>query len=377
MEPIRSLHLNSARSWRGGERQTLLLVEGLRQQGHLAEIVCPPGTPLSRRASACGVPVHEVPLRGELDLPSALKVRRLIQQIEPHILQMHTAHAHTIGRLAHLGMGDSPAVIVQRRVDFSIHRSGTPGLTRLKYQHGIHRYVAISHKIKAVLEKDGIDSQQIRVVHSGVPPLPEPQKSAQEIGQQLGLPRDTLLLGCVGALSEHKGHRHLLKAMSMMADRRRPPHLVLVGEGELSQELDALAHQYGVAERVHFVGFQKEIASWYHAIDLFLHPSTEEGLGTSILDALAVGKTVIACDVGGIPEVIEDGVTGRLAVAADARSLAEVIDELIDDPATASQLGTAGQQRVYEVFSAEAMVRGNIEVHRELLEELKPKEALQ
>lgn len=375
MEPICSLHLNTARSWRGGERQTLLLLEGLRREGHAASVVCPPGSPLAQRAQASGIPVHEIPLRGELDLSSAMKLRRLILEMKPQILQLHTAHAHSTGLLSRLGLGTRPAVIVQRRVDFSIHRSGTPGLTRLKYQFGVDRYIAISHKISEVLQRDDIDPKRIRVVHSGVPPLPEPVRSTDELRNRWQLDKDAPLLGTIGALTEHKGHRHLIEAMALLRPRDPAAQLVLIGEGEEAQTLDAVAAQQGVADRVHRIGFEEDVSSWLHALDLFIHPSLDEGLGTSILDALQAGRTVIASDVGGIPEVIEDGVTGRLVAAADPRQLAEVIDELLDDPAAAADLATAGQQLQKHKFSADAMVRGNIEVHQELLEELQAGES--
>jgi len=376
MEPIRSLHLNTARSWRGGERQTLLLVEGLRQIGHDAEMVCPPESPLARRALEASIPVHQIPLRGELDLSSAIQLRQLIQRFHPQILQLHTAHSHTIGLLARLGLGLHPGVIVQRRVDFSIHRSGTPVLTDLKYQHGVQRYIAISHKIAAVLEQDGIEQDRIRVVHSGVSPLADPLRSAAQVRDQLQLDASTPLLGSVGALQQHKGHIHLVQAMAQLRDRHPRAHLVLIGDGKLDKSLRDSARKLGIEERVHRVGFQEDVASWLSALDLYIHPSLEEGLGTSILDALGAGRTVIASDVGGIPEVIEDGVTGRLVAAANPALLAEVIDQMLDDPTTAARLAETGKQRATSQFSAEAMVEGNIRVHRELLEELQSGESI-
>ncbi|HIC22160.1 MAG TPA: hypothetical protein EYO84_01950, partial [Planctomycetes bacterium] len=130
MQPISSLHLNTARSWRGGERQTLLLLEGLLRRGHQAALVCPPDTPLGRRATAEGISVHALSMRGARDL---MKFRHLVRELNPQIIQYHTAHAHSSGLLARIGLGTRSKTIVQRRVGFSIHRSGFPGLTHLKY----------------------------------------------------------------------------------------------------------------------------------------------------------------------------------------------------------------------------------------------------
>ncbi|HIC22166.1 MAG TPA: glycosyltransferase [Planctomycetes bacterium] len=370
MEPICSLHLNTATSWRGGERQTLLLVEGLRREGHQASIACPPASPLAERARSSGIPVDEIPLRGELDLSSVRQLRRLIQHIDPQILQLHTAHAHTIGLLANFGLRRAPSVIVQRRVDFSIYRSGTPFLTRFKYRHGVDRYIAISDKIAEVLQQDGVDPQRIRVVHSGVTALPDPGQTVKQLRDQLQLPDSAPLLGSVGALSEHKGHRYLIEAMGLLKSRQAAAHLVLIGDGEEAEAIDTLAQQNGIADRIHRVGFQDDVSSWLAALDLYIHPSLEEGLGTSILDALTATRAVIASAVGGIPEVIEEGVTGRLVAPADPARLAQVIDQLLDDPTTAETLATAGKQRVEQHFSAEAMVRGNLAVHLELIEQM-------
>jgi glycosyltransferase involved in cell wall biosynthesis len=161
-----------------------------------------------------------------------------------------------------------------------------------------------------------------------------------------------------------------VQAMAQLRDRHPRAHLVLIGDGKLDKSLRDSARKLGIEERVHRVGFQEDVASWLSALDLYIHPSLEEGLGTSILDALGAGRTVIASDVGGIPEVIEDGVTGRLVAAANPALLAEAIDQMLDDPTTAARLAEAGKQRATSQFSAEAMVEGNIRVHRELLEEL-------
>ena len=372
MEPICSLHLNTATSWGGGERQTLLLVEGLRREGHQATIACPPASPLAQKARSSGIPLDEIPLRGELDLSSVRQLRRLIQHVDPQILQLHTAHAHTIGLLANFGLRRAPSVIVQRRVAFSIYRSGTPLLTRLKYRHGVDRYVAISNRIAEVLQQDGIDPQRIRVVHSGVTALPDPVRSVKELRDQLQLTDSAPLLGSVGVLSENKGHRYLIEAMALLRSRQPAAHLVLIGAGDEAEanSIDEVANKYGIADCIHRVGFQEDVSSWFAALDLYIHPTLEEGLGTSILDALTATRAVIASAVGGIPEVIEEGVTGRLIAPADPARLAQVIDQLLDDPTTAETLATAGKQRVEQHFSAEAMVRGNLAVHLELIEQM-------
>lgn len=367
-DSISSLHVNSSRVWRGGERQTLLLVEGLRARGHDASIACPPGAPLADRARHLGIPTHEMPMRNELDLRGIFALRRLLRRSKPQLLQLHTGHAHTLGVLAR-GFRNKPAVIVNRRVDFSIHRSGTPGFTRLKYALGVDLYIAISAAIERVLISDGIDSNRIQVVNSGVPPLPQALSSRQELRARSGIPDDAIVVGTIGELTPHKGHIHLLRALVHLRNREQPVHLVIVGGGKDGNLLAEEARKSGTDAKLHLVGFQQDVPGWLSSFDIFAMPSVEEGLGTSVLDAMLAGLPVVASAVGGIPEAIIDGECGILVPPGEARLLAEAIDQLIDQPDLAQQYSRAAKLRVEDHFSAESMIEGTLEVHQQLLDE--------
>lgn len=376
MQPITSLHVNTARNWRGGERQTLLLLEGLRQRGHQTALVCPPGSPLARRSEDSGIAVHALSMRSARDL---MKFRQLVGQLNPQIVQYHTAHAHSSGLLARVGMATNPKTVVQRRVGFSIHRSGFPGLTHLKYGRSVDRFIVSSRQIGRVLQADGISNDRIEVVHDGVPPLPPATIDRDEIRRSIGLGTDTLLIGSVGSLTREKGHVHLIDAMAQLSNKEAQPHLVLVGEGDQEKLLRDRARQHRLEDRIHLVGFQEQeqISSWFGAFDLYLQPSLEEGLCTSILDALSLELAVVASDVGGIPELIEDRVTGRLVPPADTQQLARVIDELLDDPTSAQKMASRGKPHARNHFSADAMVEGTIEVYRQVLRDVRVEEVVQ
>lgn len=367
MTPISSLHLNTARNWRGGERQTLLLLEGLQQSGHRPTLVCPPDSPLENRAQTAGIATEPLSLRGIGDL---LRFRSLIGSLQPHVIHYHTAHAHSSGLLARLGLFTSARTIVHRRVGFSIHRSGFPGLTHFKYGRSVDRFVVSSQEIRQVLIKDGISAERIEVVYDGVPPMPAASSSSTEIRNRIGVPADAMLLGCIGSLSPEKGQYHLLEALQLLKERKQPIHLVLVGCGKETDSLQQRAQQLGIRDRVHLTGFQppEQISSWLAAFDLYIQPSLAEGLCTSILDALQSQLPVVASAVGGIPEVIEDRITGRLVPPADATALATTIDELLDDGSMAAELAQAGAARAQQRFSASAMIEGILTVQNSLLQ---------
>jgi glycosyltransferase involved in cell wall biosynthesis len=363
--PIRTMHVNTERTWRGGERQTLLLATGLRDRGHVVEIVCPPGAPLGERARAAGLLVHDLRMRGELDPVAIARLRRLYREREIDVVQLHTSHAHTLGVLARTGRR-RPRTVVARRVDYSIHRSGTPGFTHLKYRIGVDRDIALSEAIRGVLIRDGIRASRVSVVHSGVIPLPPARRSRAEVREELGIPAGARVIGSVAHLALHKGEIHLLRAFVELAGRYPDLHLVIVGDGEERPGIEAESRENGLERRAHFAGFQEDVAAHLSAFDLFIMPSLQEGLCTSLLDALAAGLPIIGSDTGGIPEIIEDGVTGLLAPPGNPRGLAATISRLLDDPARALGLLAAGREKLAR-FGADAMVDGTIAVYRELL----------
>ncbi len=364
-----TLHVNTSRDWRGGERQTLLLAEALHSAGHPSGVICPPNSPLEERCRQQGLPVFPVQMKSEVDLAACRKLIQVIRQESPQIIQAHTAHAHTLCGLARLGIrwgGPQhlrPAVIAQRRVPFSIHRSGTPFFTPWKYRRLADHLIAVSQQVGRILEGDGVPADQIRVIPDGVPALPTPETSPTLWRQQHGVPDKGLLIGSVGHLSQEKGHVHLIEALSHLRIREQPAQLVIVGEGTERAHLTRRAQELGISDRVHLIGFQKDVSSALHALDVYAHPSLEEGLGTSILDALQALRPVVASRVGGIPEVIEQMVTGHLVSPGDPKALAVSIDELLDDPEKAAGYAQAGQKRCLQSYSVEAMREANLHLY--------------
>jgi len=362
--PFSTLHINTSREWRGGERQTLLLAQGLHDADHPTRVVCPPGSELEKRCGDAGITVHPLTMRGEVDLKAIRQLRRWIREETPDYVHTHTAHAHTLGGFARWGLG--PLCLAQRRVPFSILRSGTPFVTPWKYRRLADHVIAISQQVAKILEADGIATDRISIIPDGVPPLPEPEITPTRWRQQFRISDRGPLIGSVGALSREKGHVHLIEALPHLKHRSDPVQLVLVGDGPEKLALSERARALGMNGRVHFSGFQSDVSSAIHAFDVFVQPSLEEGLGTSLLDALQALRPVVATAVGGIPEVIRDGETGRLVPAADPSALAAAIDALLDDSKEANRMAHIGKDQVDDQYSLKALVEGNIELYHRL-----------
>lgn len=278
------LHLNTERTWRGGEQQTLYLHQALCGRGVSSHLICQPESPLAHRACDAGLPVFEVGMRGEVDLGACRRIRRLIAQNGCDLLHAHTSHAHSLAYWSTLGM--PVRRLVTRRVDYSIFRHSFLRLSGFKYRSMAHHYIAISNKIREVLTGDGIAPERISVVPSGVDPARFEADSPTALAAEFRLrPQDRIVLNA-GHLVGIKGQRHLIQAAPMVLAKIPQARFFIVGGGPLQSELEALAHSLGLGDRLVLTGFRADVWAFYRAAELFVMSSTSEVLGTAVLDAM-------------------------------------------------------------------------------------------
>ena len=178
---------------------------------------------------------------------------------------------------------------------------------------------------------------------------------APQVRRALGIPADAPLLGTVSRLVPVKGLIHLVAAIPEILRRCPRAHLALAGDGEERELLAAQAAALSVADRVHFLGFRDDVPAVIGALDLFVLPSLNEGLGKVLVAAMALGVPIVATKVGGVPEVVEDGRQGLLVPPADPAALAKAAITLLEDRAAAAAMGAAGRARA-ERFSADVML---------------------
>jgi glycosyltransferase involved in cell wall biosynthesis len=344
--------------WRGGEQQVLYLSQYLREVGCKSEVICQPHSALYRRAREADIPVKPLRIRGEIDLAAVWRLSRYLRRQRVDILHMHTPHDHAIGILAGM-LAPKVAKVVSRRVDFPPMRHG---LSRWKYSYPGVCYVAVSEAVRDVLISSGAAPSQVCTVHSGIdlrrfvalptaPPL---------------FPGGTRVVGTVGHLAGHKGHTYLLEAIRLL--RRDEPHigLVIAGDGGLRAALEAQAASLGITSQVRFTGFRHDILALMQQFEVFVFSSVMEGLGTAILDAMALRKPVVATRAGGIPEVVQDGVTGLLVPPREPEALAKALLSVLRQPEQSRAFGEAGRKRVEMFFTAERMAAHTLRVYRHI-----------
>lgn len=351
--PLCILHVNSARTWRGGERQTLWLCQGLGQRGHKIFLACQPNSDLHERADAAGITVCPVVMRGEWD---AWAVRNLIGSIRKksaEIVHFHTAHAHTLGLLA-AQLSRVPVRILTRRVDFHIHKHL---LNKWKYGPGLTAIVSISEGIRRVLIEDGLPPERVTTIRSGI----DFQRIAN-VGdgsywrEEFGISEDSLVVGIVGALAPHKHHQNFLEAAAIVKKAMPDVRFLIVGDGALREELERSAAARGLGADVIFTGFRQDALEITKGLDIFVLCSYLEGLGTAILDAMALGRPVVATEVGGIPEIVLHRKNGLLVPPRDPQGLAAAILKLAKNPELRDRMGASGKEHAQN-FTIERVIQ--------------------
>ena len=365
MKPIRVLHVDSERTWRGGERQVLLLMRRQRDAGDEPRLAAPYPAVLAERARAEGFPVHPIPMRGTWDVASALALASLVRRDKPHVVHWHAARAHALGAMAAL-IAPGPKRVLSRRVDFLVRRS--PG-SRLLYALPVDAIAAISEGVRRALVESGVPDARIRVVPSGIDlePFDEPFDRASERAA-LGLGDDDLLAVQVAALAPHKSQTTLLHAAARLQGAAPMVRVWIAGEGPLRDTLLAERRELGLDDRVRFLGFRDDPVRLLRAADLFVLSSYLEGLGTSVLDAMAAGLPVVATRVGGVPEIVKDGATGLLVPPRDPAALAEAMARLAADPTLRARMGGLGKESV-RAFGADRTAAATRALYEDLLGE--------
>ncbi len=364
--PLKTLHLNTERTWRGGEAQTLYLVRGLRREGHIADLVCPPGSPLGERAAKAGIDAIPLRMRGEADVIAAWRIGRLLSRGGYDLVHAHTSHAHTLAVMA--AFGRATRVIVSRRVDFSIFRRSFFGLNRLKYRFGFDRIISVSETIRQVLARDGVQPERVTTVHSGIDPARFPESDFHApLPADLPVPADAPLVVNTAHLTPHKGQIHLIRAFPDVLRAVPAAVLLIVGAGEIHDRLAAEIERLGLRGKAVLAGFRVDIGPILGRTTVYAMPSIKEGLGTAVLDAFLFALPVVASRAGGIPEMIDDGRNGLLVPPGDPGALAAAIVRLLADAPLRRALGAAARETVLARFTNDHMVRGTIAVYRDVL----------
>ncbi len=336
--------MDFGRDWRGGQHQLLLLARGLAPLGWRSVIVTP-AADLAARWRGEG-------LEAMAPGPARARVRGAA------MVHAHDGRALGWALLARLGGG--PPLVASRRVAFPLRRAGA-----WKWRRAA-RVLAVSGFVRGQLLRAGLRPERVQVVPDAVDleALPAPAAARREVRAKLGLIPDRCCLACVSALTPEKGVGDLIAALPLLRDLA--PMALLTGEGAEQAALLAQAERLGVAAQVVWAAGRCSAAEAVAAADVLVMPSRQEGLGSAILLAWALERTVVAARAGGLPELVVDGQNGLLFPPGDAAALAAALGRVAADAAGRDRYAAAGRASLDERYLPAAMAAATAEVYRGL-----------
>lgn len=354
-------HIDEQRGLRGGEQQASWLVRGLSEHRLRNVLVGKRGEAFLQMypedTNLCRVPLA---LRGEWDIASALRLSRMTRELHVDIVHAHTSHAHGIAVLA-AALGMQSRLVVSRRVNFM---PGRHWLNRKKYYRA-DRILCVSEAVRNTLVQYGLPEEKLRTVHSSVdmeracmPPVPR---------KTLGINENAPFLFTAGSLVGHKDHNNLLVAFAEVKRTFPEAQLCIAGEGPLRDKLEETKNNLGLGDCVFLLGHRHDSPGIARNADVYVSSSWSEGLGTSILEALAAGVPVVATEAGGAREMVVHGETGLVVPVRNPSALAQAICESLKNRRNALVMAGRGKDRVKSLFSVTEMVRKTLEAYEETL----------
>lgn len=342
------LHMQKVAGISGSEAHLLELLPDLRGRGWDVEFLMlhedePGAWDFARALETRGVPLTAIRVRADVDPLAYADVVRALARRRPRILHTHLVHADVYGQLA--GAAVRVPVRLSTKHGFNWFREGRFfAIADRGIASFVHVHIAISRGLARYLaEKEGFAEDGFEIVHYGIRAKEEPAARGDTAPRLL----------CVGRLIPVKGHLVLLRALAQA--RTQIPELVLdlAGLGPLEPALRAYVRELRLTDAVRFLNFVSPVQRAIEDAAIVVVPSLGEGFGMVALEAMERARPVIASDVGGLPEIVEDGISGLVVPAGDAEALADAIVALAGDPDRAAAMGRAGRARALESFRQE------------------------
>ncbi|MGD8239943.1 MAG: glycosyltransferase family 4 protein [Armatimonadota bacterium] len=331
---LRILHIITPAKLAGAELYMITLAEHLDARGHYNRVLCKRKTQaVVDECRRRGLDAHPVRLYGKLDVSAPLRLAAAIRMARADIVHTHLSTASLWGALGARIAGAPSVATVQGRNTAACYRF-------------VDRLIANSRAVKQHMVEQGVPAERIDVVYNAIDVRSFSRTlSTEEAKRRLDLNPGHFVVGTTAHLSPKKGHTDLLAAARHVIERVPDAHFVFLGDGPLRSQLTACAEEWGIASRVSFLGFRRDVAEVMSAYDVFVLASWWEPFGLVFVEAMALGVPVITTRAGGAPEVVLEGQTGMLVPPRDAEALTEAIVHLAESPDVCRSMGLAGPAR--------------------------------
>lgn len=346
---MKILQINTEKTWRGGERQSIYVCQGLIGAGCQVDLLCRKGYPLAEKAKAAGIPTIEVPNNRASFNILAKKGKQY------DIIHAQSAKAQS-NAVASKIFHKRP-VIYTRRVDFTIKGK----LSIWKYQK-TDKLVAISQAIKNILEKQGLNN--ISVIPDVVLPKDLNKKRCEETIAQLGI-ENKKIVATIAAMVPHKDPLTMVAAIAQLKKLRNDFTFLHFGDGELKPEVKKAITANQLQDTYHLMGHIEDVEDFFSIFDVFTMSSQEEGLGSSVLDAFLYKIPVATTNAGGLQETVEN--RGLLSPIHQPAELASNINRLLNEPELTKSLTANAYKEALENYSLEKTTQDYLNIYQELL----------
>lgn len=363
------IHRSSGFIYGGALTDLLNIVSHLDSTRYAATVLLSRGTEPLPLLSALGVDVIHLPLpavRKGKSIPflpfAVLRLWRLLRAKEIALVHVNDADDAAIASVA-CRLAGVPCVVHARS-------EMAPGKFRKLRLQWADLVMTVSEGVKRQAIAGGVSKEKVATLYSGIDPRKvQAASDGQRIRRAYGIAAGSLVVGSVGNIAPIKGYETLIAAMAAVQQEIDQVICLIVGADDrgLKKQLEGLGQSVGLGGRVHFAGFQREVAPYVDAMDVFVLASVQEGFGIALLEAMARGKPVVATAVSGPCEIVEDGRTGLLVPPKDANAMAKALLDLLRDPARRVYMGTQGQERIKTIFSLESQMANLTALYDQLL----------
>ena len=365
------VHIAKVTGVHGMEKHLLTLLPRLNNQPHEIAflILIDPQHPVADYLELLkqqGIATHPVAIQHDIDPFCFAAVFKFFRHVKPVLVHTHLMHGDLYGITAARCAGIK-AIISSKHNDDAFRLRQPLKIINYMLNRNTSRIIAISDWIARFTQNvEGAAQEKIRTIYYGI----EPAQTASDrnaLRAALSMGSEDIVVGIIARLVEQKGHRYLIDAFAKAVMENHRLRLLIVGSGALEEELKKQVQRESLQEKVIFTGYRSDTVDLLNAIDIFAHPSLWEGFGLSVLEAMTMGKPVVATKVSALPELIEDTVTGYLVPPRDVTALSDALLKLAGTPSLRQQMGASGQKRCRSLFSVDRMVQETRSLYTEVL----------
>ena len=374
VDKIQILYVIDALEFGGGERGFSQLSTGLNKERFKTYLAAHPGSKLEEMAKRENVPFFPIDMDRKANFKTIAQLSRIINQNRIHIVHSMGARADFFARMA---VRKLPGTSLVCTVAMPVEGFDIGFIRKIVYKIAdrfssryVTQFIAVSKAIKEQLvRRRNIHSDRITVVYNGVEldQYNQSMNASEKIRHSLGITDDYPIIGSIGRLVYQKGYFHFLQAAKQVYEQKKYVRFVIVGHGPEEDNLKSMAKSLGISHVCTFAGLRRDVPELLSAFDVFVLSSVLEGLPRVVIEAMAMGRPIVATDIDGVREELEEGVTGLLVPPENSDALAKSIIHLLVDKDKSFQMGINARRVAEEKFGVDIMLKKVEKVYEELL----------